>query len=284
MSTRAIAHALGRDFERKALCLLSSVDLNRVRSAFRAMEQRGWGSIRVEAVGSLRELVTRTQEYLPTMMVIDPTLVSPRHSAGEVVTRLTQVIPGVPMAVCAQSSDLGPKQWIELRELGVLGFIVADEDTSPQAIVAELTKLEGVAELGEALRWVEPLLPDWCARLLRKAAPMVNRGAPRTRAPFGPERMADLWMKGASPEQLRYTLKKEGLPTTGWLIRWLTLLRAVVMLEAGAGTTRVAFTLGFASRKALDNYARRFTGAGVQSLTAWELRRLLQGAVEEGRP
>ncbi len=243
-------------------------DRTLVRAALRSLMKEGWiRDSRAEWLADFSHLTRQVACSQPRLVLVDPALIA-GDSDGEAITRIAAIASAAPVLAVGNSGSLSLSEWLAVRDTGVQSVVLIDTVDPLEELTAALRSALTGQEMEEVLSCLGDFLPEWCCRLLRRAIPWAHRGLPDDGVPaMNPDSLASLWMRGAHAGQLHYILKKEGLPPAGWLIRWMILTRAVSEVERGSPTQGVAFALGFGSGKALDNYARRFSGTGIRKLT-----------------
>lgn len=277
-----------------AFCLLPH---RRAFGAFEAaaaeMGKQGCEELRFEWAKSWGALLALARSRPPEFVVVDPfTAAAERFEGPDVemdVARLAQllaVLPNTVVVVCARVRPLAMRDTLALGRMGITHVVESDELASPYRLASTL---RGCSALGRGYRAIESLAntaPRWCIDLLKKALPHTHRspeGSQPDERGLTSTTLARLWLAGANRQQLARSLDAEGLPTPGWIARWLVVLRAVILLETGRSLEAVAFELGFSYRRKLRERAQRLIGRSPRDTDVDQLLRLFRDEVEKRR-
>jgi AraC-like DNA-binding protein len=250
------------------------------------MESRGWGSFSVVEATSLEDLRGKGRETLPDLFVVDPCAGPGGLFDVRSVARLTRWFPAMPILAFPSCRKLPAGAWLRLGAFGVSEVIGDDESERPYVIARRIRRFVASAGSVQVIETLEGVVPARWRALLTRAYPLAHRGASdeayatRLSVPL----LAHLWMTGATRDQINAALRRDGLPPSGWLIRWLISLRAVMLRPARRTWEQVAFELGFGSADALRRFTKRFTGAAPSQLTAEDLTGLFREVVREDGP
>lgn len=245
------------------------------------MESRGWGPLTVEEATSWEDLKRKGRETLPDLFVVDPCAGPGGRFDVRSVARLTRWFPGMPILAFPSCRRLPASAWLRLGALGVSEVIGDDQAEQPYVIAHRIRRFARSAGSLEVIERLEGTVPDRWRSLLTRAYPLAQRGLSdeAESAHLSVPLLADLWMKGATRDQINAALRRDGLPPSGWLVRWLISLRAVMLRPARRTWEQVAFELGFGSADALRRFTKRFTGTAPSQLTAEDLVGLFHEAV-----
>lgn len=172
-----------------------------------------------------------------------------------------------------------------LLSLGVSRTLVKGRDDHPAALAHVLVKEATLGSSLVALGRLEDQVPHWFLELLRRALPLVATGSGDTPISVGLDAatFAQLWVPGASPRSFRRALHRHGLPAPGWLLRWLTALRAVSLHRRGEMKLwQTAHEPGYGSTETLSRRIKRLTGRPPRELSVEDLLQLLRDRSDSG--
>lgn len=244
----------------------------RVLSAGSRMDRLRWGNLVLREATNWKSLVAAASVSHSDLVVLDPCLWPAQEKVARDVSQLSRRAPHVSIIAYPSHCQLAPQTWLDLRDAGVQGVIDGVMVRTPFQIAQLLRRLGPMGRTLQALRLLENQVPTWCVRMLERALGSSNRGP----CGYGSGRLSvgqltDLWVVGGSESGLRSALRRAGLPPPGWLVRWLTALRAVTLASFLDGWETVAYELGLSSRRDLRRMVKRLTGQPPTQLTVRDL-------------
>jgi hypothetical protein len=273
------AHAIAT-----VICLIPDpLDLVRIRAAVREMgEVRGLRLRVVEAAtwSAARDLILCEAAGL---VLVDAGGPDGFQSMLESTIAIRRHAPSVPVVIWGGAAEVPPEAWMKLRDAGVQGVISEGARASRGSIAFELGRAAGLSLPLDAIEALSPVVPPWGLRLLRKALPLAHRGLEDDgEGRLSVSLLADLWVRGGSPEGLTSALRRASLPPPGWMVRWLIVLRGVGLRSILPTWEAVAWELGFRSRRDLRRFVRRLTGRAPTEVSASHLEELFRARCGAG--
>lgn len=258
-----------------ASCLLrTSAAGVQLRSAAISMGELGWGSLQIRPYSNWQALTRDSAARQPELLILEPTVVGGACTDLQAIGRFLEICPSVPVIVYASGSEISPRGWMALWSSGVEEVIDAEEDTSAFTIACRLRGFAGVMDGRRVITRLQDAMPHWCLRLLLRALPIARRGP--NDGKMTSSLLASLCWKGAAPHHLNYRLRRDGLPSAGWLVRWLVCLRAVGLRSHRPNWEAVALELGFGRVEELRVYVHRLCGRAPTKVTEEWLLALFQ--------
>ncbi len=238
--------------------LVDPVKQARVRGAVHQAAALRLGHWVVVEVSDEEALFRAARSVLPALVIIEAEL--PPRDALEVRNgfpgeRMCAAFPSVPVLVYLDPDQTPADRVLEWGRCGIRGVVELGKTDRSSALAGLIARTSDSALEASPLEGVFGIVPPELHRLFRRA--YLEAGSP-TAPRISVDDLTRLWRPGAHRTTLNATLRRAGLPSPGWVARWIVAFRAVNML-ANPGTTvgQVALTLGFESDAALREFLRR---------------------------
>jgi hypothetical protein len=266
-----VVHKHGSGFQSGSLLLLLSTCTareSRLRAAVRVVNERGYGRLSVSRCTSIDALTEEAYKRRVKLIGLDLSIVRTVPKLVASFADLKRQLPMVPMVPLAGENELTPREWWRVGRCGFSEILLDEEDTSPQAIISRLQRLNGLASASALIPKCQGQVPDRWLQLIRRAIPYATRSNAISGGAMSATRLAEIWMPGATPGQLSWYLKKDGEWSAGWLARWLVCLRAVVLAESRGHWNGVAREMGFSRLWDLHSYIKRLCGRNAREVSS----------------
>ncbi len=240
----------------------------RLHEAARAAIRLRLGEWRVVEAKGAAEALRQCALRPPALLILDPT---PADS-GE-VERALHAFPNVPTLLYMKSGEVHPERILELGRLGVTGVVEWGRNDRPSVLAELLLRSWGGGRGQQLLSALLLRLPGEFHSLVRRAYLEVGVRGGRD---LTVDRFTWLWRPGAHRTTLALATRRYGLPSPGWLVRYLVALRAAEALSnPGSTVSQVALGMGFDSDAALREFFRRLAGRPPSAVTPEFLLSLL---------
>ncbi|TVR60582.1 MAG: hypothetical protein EA422_13630 [Gemmatimonadales bacterium] len=236
-----------------------------VQAGLSRMEERGWGRLMLLVHPRTDVWMAEASNPRCEIAAVDAAVSDPPSRSLDLVAHFQRQAPFRPILLLASGSELAARDWKRAGEIGVTEILMDQESSAAVAVARCIRALSGIGRAQEAIQILEGQVPSQWVKLLERALPFATRANADSDG-LSAAILADLWIRGATPKQLAWRLSKDGKWNPGWLVRWLTCLRACTLRQLRPSWNAVASDLGFYRRDELRAYVVRLTGENEDGL------------------